>query len=107
MVNAGQATEDVSGVIRIKTWADETQVFVSIRDNGCGIPKENLSRLFDAFYTTKEIGEGTGLGLSLSHDIVRQHGGLITVHSEVGAGTEFIVSLPIVSTEVLENIPVV
>ncbi len=107
LVNAGHATENISGVIRIKTWADDKQIHVSIKDNGYGIPQENLSKLFDAFYTTKEVGQGTGLGLSLSHDIVVQHGGSIAVKSKVGTGTEFIVSLPLVAAGSLEKIPVI
>ena len=96
LVNAGQATEGSNGLIKIKTWADSKKVYLSIRDNGHGIPPENISRLFDAFFTTKDIGEGTGLGLSLSHDIIKKHGGDITVESEVGVGTEFVLSLPLV-----------
>lgn len=107
LVNAGHATENISGVIQIKTWADDDEVHVSIKDNGRGIPKENLPKLFDAFYTTKEVGQGTGLGLSLSRDIVHQHGGSITVKSEIGQGTEFVVSLPIVAVAVPQELPVV
>ncbi len=106
LVNAGHAVEGVSGIIKIKTWADDEQIYISISDNGCGIPEENLPRLFEAFYTTKEVGQGTGLGLSLSHDIVQQHGGSISVKSEVGKGTEFIVSLPIVVSGAHEKVPV-
>ncbi len=107
LVNAGHATEHKSGLIRIKTWADLEQIHVSIRDNGSGIPQEHLSRLFDTFFTTKEVGRGTGLGLSLSRDIVHEHGGSITVTSEVGQGTEFVVSLPLVPVASQESIPVV
>ncbi|MBU8871272.1 MAG: PAS domain-containing protein, partial [Gemmatimonadales bacterium] len=94
LVNAGHAIEGDSGLITIKTWAADGNVHVSIRDNGCGIPKENLPKLFDAFFTTKEVGKGTGLGLNLSHDIISNHGGTISVTSELGKGTEFEVALP-------------
>lgn len=106
LVNAGHAMEDTKGEIRIKTWVDDEMVHVSISDEGCGIPQENLTKLFDAFYTTKEVGLGTGLGLSLSRDIVLHHGGSLTVTSEVGQGAEFVVSLPIVPVTAPEAVPV-
>lgn len=94
LVNAGQAIEGEQGLIKIKTWSEGESVHVSIADNGCGIADKDIPRLFEAFYTTKEIGEGTGLGLSLSHDIVAKHGGHITVRSELDVGTEFEIVLP-------------
>jgi GAF domain-containing protein len=70
-------------------------VEIRIRDNGAGIPSEIKEKIFNPFFTTKPAGEGTGLGLSMSHDIiVKQHGGTIRVHTELGAFTEFIVTLP-------------
>jgi GAF domain-containing protein len=70
-------------------------VEIRIRDNGAGIPNEIKEKIFNPFFTTKPAGEGTGLGLSMSHDIiVKQHGGTIRVHTELGAFTEFIVTLP-------------
>jgi signal transduction histidine kinase len=66
-----------------------------VRDNGIGIPPENRDKLFQPFFTTKPTGEGTGLGLSISYEIVTlQHGGTITVDSEVGDFTEFTMRLP-------------
>jgi signal transduction histidine kinase len=71
------------------------KVVIRIRDNGTGIPLEVRDKMFNPFFTTKPAGEGTGLGLSMSHDIVvKQHGGSISVDSEPGAFTEFIVTLP-------------
>jgi signal transduction histidine kinase len=71
------------------------RVEVRVRDNGTGIPDAVRSRIFEPFFTTKPAGEGTGLGLSLSHDIVvKQHGGAIDVATEPGAFTEFTVTLP-------------
>jgi len=67
---------------------------LTVRDTGCGISPDHLDRIFDPFYTTKELGEGTGLGLSTVHGIVTQCGGAITVESEVGVGTKFRVYLP-------------
>jgi two-component system, NtrC family, sensor kinase len=66
-----------------------------VRDNGTGIPDSVKAKMFDPFFTTKPAGEGTGLGLSLSHDIlVKQHGGTVDVATEPGAFTEFIITLP-------------
>ena len=71
------------------------QVEIRIRDNGTGIPREVKEKMFNPFFTTKPAGEGTGLGLSMSHDIVvKQHGGKIDVDTEPGAFTEFIITLP-------------
>jgi signal transduction histidine kinase len=71
------------------------KVEIRIRDNGTGIPPEVKERMFNPFFTTKPAGEGTGLGLSMSHDIVvKQHGGRIEVDTVPGAFTEFIVTLP-------------
>jgi signal transduction histidine kinase len=70
-------------------------VEIRIRDNGTGIPPEAKEKIFNPFFTTKPAGEGTGLGLSMAHDIiVKQHGGTIQVQTEPGAFTEFIVRLP-------------
>ena len=66
-----------------------------IRDNGTGAPPEVKEKMFNPFFTTKPAGEGTGLGLSLSHDIIaKQHGGAIEVESELGSFTEIVVRLP-------------
>jgi two-component system, NtrC family, sensor kinase len=71
------------------------KVEIRIRDNGPGIPKDVKEKIFNPFFTTKPAGEGTGLGLSMSHDIVvKQHGGTIDVDTEQGLFTEFIITLP-------------
>lgn len=70
-------------------------VQVRVHDNGPGMPETVRQKVFEAFFTTKPLGEGTGLGLSLSHDIVRSHGGTISVASEEGRGTEFTITLPV------------
>jgi signal transduction histidine kinase len=71
------------------------KVEIRIRDNGAGIPKDVKEKIFNPFFTTKPAGEGTGLGLSMSHDIVvKQHGGTIDVDTEQGHFTEFIITLP-------------
>ena len=70
-------------------------VTITISDNGPGIPDEIKDKIFQPFFTTKPTGQGTGLGLSLSYDIVTAHGGLIDVESQVGQGTQFIITLPL------------
>ena len=70
-------------------------VQIRIRDNGPGIPKEALDKIFNPFFTTKPTGEGTGLGLSISYEIVvEEHKGEMQVETEVGSYTEFIITLP-------------
>ena len=71
----------------------EQFVQVEIRDTGVGIPEENLDHIFDPFFTSKD--EGSGLGLSISHQIVQEHGGYVTVESKIGAGTSFFINLPV------------
>ncbi|MFZ6776463.1 ATP-binding protein [Undibacterium sp. Ji83W] len=95
VVNASHSITTERGQITIRTSCDDTQVFIDIGDNGSGIPKEIINRIFDPFFTTKSIGKGTGLGLSLSYGIIQKHHGKITVNSEVGRGTNFLISLPI------------
>ncbi|MEJ7626846.1 MAG: ATP-binding protein [Ferruginibacter sp.] len=69
-----------------------TLIYVS--DNGNGIPQTIVDKIFQPFFTTKPTGQGTGLGLSLSYDIIKTHGGEIKVESEEGKGTTFIIQLP-------------
>ena len=68
---------------------------IAVIDNGCGIPPQNMQRIFDPFFTSKAVGKGTGLGLSVSHGIVRSHGGTIEVESTVGEGSTFRILLPV------------
>ena len=84
-----------NNVIQLKTRKEGNQVKIVIRDNGSGMPKHIKEKIFNPFFTTKATGQGTGLGLSLVHDIVTKHGGTITVKSQEGEFTEFTVSLPI------------
>jgi len=70
-------------------------VEITVADTGCGIAPDNLDKLFDPFFSTKEVGQGTGLGLSVSYGIVQRHGGTMRVQSEVGKGTRFFIWLPV------------
>lgn len=89
LVNAAQAIEK-DGLIRIRSWQEDDSIFISIQDNGSGIAKENLEKIFEPFFTTKAVGDGTGLGMSISYEIIKKHGGDILIDSEVGKGTTFI-----------------
>ncbi len=71
-------------------------VEIRVKDNGPGIPEEVKKKIFQPFFTTKPTGQGTGLGLSMSYDIVKVHGGKLTVESKDGEGTEFMIQLPVV-----------
>jgi len=94
VLNAGQAIGR-SGTIRIITERDLSAVIVRVEDDGCGIPEDAISRIFDPFFTTKPVGQGTGLGLGIAYEIVRRHGGEITVTSELARGSCFCVRLPV------------
>ena len=71
------------------------KVLISVKDNGSGIPKKVLAKIFQPFFTTKPTGQGTGLGLSLSYDIVKAHGGEITVETKENEGSAFKIYLPL------------
>ncbi len=91
-----EATEDrgYSPEVVLATKRTDESVEVRVRDNGSGIPQDVIDKIFNPFFTTKPTDKGTGLGLALSNDIVRQHGGTITVTSEAGEFTEMTVNLP-------------
>ena len=102
LVNAADAIADApgrdgqKGMIRVRTAREGDSVVISVGDTGCGIPEQIRAKVFDHFFTTKEVGRGTGQGLSLARAIVvEQHGGSLTFESEVGRGTTFHVRLPI------------
>ena len=80
--------------ITIYTEEAENEVYVRIKDNGVGIPDEIKNRIWEPFFTTKEVGVGTGLGMSITYGIIEKHGGKIDLASEVGKGTEFVITLP-------------
>lgn len=93
IANAIDAVEK-GGKIKISTKVLEEAIKITISDNGVGMSEEVKSQIFDPFFTTKEIGKGTGLGLSISYGIIEKHQGEITVESEFGQGTSFIITLP-------------
>jgi signal transduction histidine kinase len=95
MTNAAQAVLGRPGAeITVETRAEGDDIVVRIADNGPGIPPDVLPRIWDPFFTTKDVGEGTGLGLSIVHELITRHHGTITVETEVGQGTAFVVRLP-------------
>ena len=82
--------------VSVSTKKSGNSVLITVSDNGSGIPQKIVEKIFQPFFTTKPTGQGTGLGLSLSYDIVKAHGGEIKVESKENVGTEFIIQLPIV-----------
>jgi len=96
LLNNGAEAMDGDGAITLTTQAvDNHWVEVQVSDTGCGIPEENLNKLFTPFFTTKPPGKGTGLGLSIVYGIVKMHRGQVTVQSQVGQGTTFSIILPV------------
>jgi len=95
LINAIDAIDRGPGVISIRTINAGETVQVLVTDSGAGIPPEKISHIFEPFYTTKEPGRGTGLGLSVCHQIVTRHGGQILVSSKPDRGTTFTVILPL------------
>jgi two-component system, NtrC family, sensor kinase len=83
------------GTISISTGIDGGFFLISIADTGCGIPIELRERVFEPFYTTKDVGQGTGLGLTITHSIVKKHGGHIELWDAEGGGTNAIIRLPL------------
>lgn len=85
--------QNEKGVLEVILYADKQFIHISVRDNGTGIPAEQINRIFDPFFSTKE--SGSGLGLTVTHTIIAAQGGNIDVKSHIGKGTEFIIRLPI------------
>lgn len=100
IVNAADAM-DGNGKLNMATRFDpvDHNIEVEFADTGHGIPKENLEKIFDPFFTTKDTGHGVGLGLAISFGIIKEHNGSLSVESEVGKGTTFIVRLPVTIEE--------
>jgi len=96
ILNGVQAMEGSNGVltVRAREDRDNRSLVIAVEDTGCGISKEDLPRIFDPFFSTKEVDRGTGLGLYVTYGIIKKHGGTVSVSSEPGAGTKFVVTLP-------------
>ena len=101
--NAPETASDYVPTLWISSQRTPDQVEVRIRDNGKGIPPNVVDKIFNPFFTTKPTDQGTGLGLALSNDIVREHGGTIKVHSEPGEFTEMTIELPAVRPSALQS----
>ncbi len=98
ILNAVEAMPS-GGKLKVQTWTENGFAQIAIDDTGCGIPPENLPKIFDTFFTTKRAVHGVGLGLSVCYNIVHQHGGTIEVESEGGKGSTFTVRLPLAEKE--------
>jgi two-component system NtrC family sensor kinase len=94
VVNAVQATPEL-GIITLRTRCVGDTVLIEVEDTGQGIAPEHLKRVFEPFFTTKPVGQGTGLGLSLSYGIIQRHGGELSVRSAPGSGATFSIRLPV------------
>ena len=95
LVNGVHAIEG-KGTITINTYSQKGLVKIKISDTGCGMNKDTMVKIFNPFFTTKEADKGTGLGLSIAFKIIEKHNGSISVESDPGKGTTFIVALPVI-----------
>jgi len=98
--DTGANQEPYRPLVSVSTTKGQNKIEIIFRDNGNGVPKKSFDKIFQPFYTTKPPGEGTGLGLSMSYDIVKAHGGHIKLNSEEGAFTEFCIELPIAGNQI-------
>jgi signal transduction histidine kinase len=89
------ADKDYEPTVSVSTKKTDNKILISVKDNGNGIPQNVLDKIFQPFFTTKPTGQGTGLGLSLSYDIIKAHGGELKVETKEGEGAGFIIELPI------------
>lgn len=96
IINAAQAIKEsgTGDVIKLKAWMDADRFYLSVSDNGPGIPEGIMGNIFEPFFTTKRPGKGTGLGLSICYAIVKSHKGMIHVNSAKNKGAEFVIELP-------------
>jgi two-component system NtrC family sensor kinase len=100
LLNASESMAG-GGTITVGTEFDAPAdtIIITVRDTGCGIPPENLDKVFDPFFTTREVGKGTGLGLAVCYGIIKKHNGRIRVQSDVGSGACFTITIPVDKAE--------
>jgi signal transduction histidine kinase len=91
-----QGVKNYEPTVSVSTKKINGKIEIKVADNGNGIPQKVFDKIFQPFFTTKPTGQGTGLGLSLSYDIVKAHGGELKVETKENEGTEFIIQLPVV-----------
>jgi signal transduction histidine kinase len=94
LINAVDATEGQGDEIIVASYIKMGSIHIEFKDQGCGIPKENLNKIFEPFYTTKDVGKGTGLGLTVSYGLIKKLGGEIKVSSALNQGSTFTIVLP-------------
>ncbi len=91
-----QAGKNYEPTVSVSTKKVDGKVAIHVKDNGTGIPQKVVDKIFQPFFTTKSTGQGTGLGLSLSYDIIKAHGGEIKVETKEGEVAEFIIQIPVI-----------
>lgn len=101
---ASLKSKDYKPTVSVSTKKLKNKIAITVKDNGNGIPKEIIDKIFQPFFTTKPTGKGTGLGLSMSYDIIKAHNGELKVETEISKYTQFIIILPIKNTKTYENI---
>jgi two-component system NtrC family sensor kinase len=101
-LNAIQSMPD-GGELKVRSYVENSAIKIDIIDTGVGISPENKEKIFVPFFTTKPVGEGTGLGLSVSYGIIRQHHGEISIESELGHGSKFSIILPVSNANQVER----
>jgi signal transduction histidine kinase len=94
--STGSAEQAYEPIVSVRMKKVDSKIEIHVRDNGVGIPQKVVDKIFQPFFTTKPTGQGTGLGLSLSYDIIKAHGGEIKVETNEGEGSEFLIQLPVV-----------
>ena len=93
-VQSSKLNTEYQPVVTVITLNLKDKIEIKVKDNGSGIPQKVIDKIFQPFFTTKPTGQGTGLGLSLSYDIVKAHGGELKVETKEGEGSAFIISIP-------------
>lgn len=98
LINAKHACDDLhdqQGKITIKLFANKSNIYIEVADNGCGMDADTLKQMFDPFFTTKPVGQGTGMGMAIVYNVLKEHNGTIEVESEVGKGSLIRCVIPI------------